>query len=206
MREPDDKNTRMIRANARRQETRRRNAFKPAFFAPDLDALQGELARWLTLYSWDWFATLTFSQKQFRVRPALAWRVLESYLGELAAWTDSGGGCFRAFAAQEFGAEGDNAHFHLLVGGLLPDTFARSWWKFWKEGLGRARIDAYDPALGAGYYVSKYLLKDARQYGEWRLLGAWQPLSAQSGNAGVRPGRLTGEGLPVLRATKEREP
>ena len=59
-------------------------------------------------------------------------------------------------------------HFHLLMGNL--DGVRRDkYWKLWFDTNGRARILPYNSELGAGYYLTKYVLKD-----EYTNLENWE--------------------------------
>lgn len=116
---------------------------------------------WLSgLYPWDWWVTLTFRDPPVGgtwTRPGWSfakkgWRAFEKRvrpsLGPLAY--------VRAFEIQEWrGAP----HIHALVGGLDDTRYApaRDWW--W-EYFGIASIEEYNPELGAGFYVSKYVSKE----------------------------------------------
>jgi len=50
-------------------------------------------------------------------------------------------------------------HFHLLMGNL--DGVRRDkYWNIWFRENGRARVLPYNSKLGAGYYLTKYVVKD----------------------------------------------
>lgn len=49
-------------------------------------------------------------------------------------------------------------HIHALVSGSDKSlTYARNW--SWRE-IGYNKVVQYEPTLGAGYYLGKYLVKD----------------------------------------------
>ena len=62
-------------------------------------------------------------------------------------------------------------HFHLLMGnveGIRRDKY----WELWFTQNGRARILPYDPKLGVGYYLTKYVVKDEYTNAEnWQIAG-----------------------------------
>ncbi len=62
-------------------------------------------------------------------------------------------------------------HFHLLMGNL--DGVRRDkYWKIWFRENGRARILPYNSKLGAGYYLTKYVVKDEYTNAEnWEISG-----------------------------------
>ena len=50
-------------------------------------------------------------------------------------------------------------HFHLLMGNL--DGVRRDkWWQVWFTWYGRNRVLPYDKEKGAGYYLTKYVIKE----------------------------------------------
>jgi hypothetical protein len=51
-------------------------------------------------------------------------------------------------------------HFHALIGGLPEDVRRTDAWRWWFERHGMARIEPYNPAWGAGRYLSKYVVKE----------------------------------------------
>lgn len=50
-------------------------------------------------------------------------------------------------------------HFHALMGGVA-DLRRDQAWSWWFSRYGIARILQYNPELGAGYYICKYVTKD----------------------------------------------
>jgi len=63
------------------------------------------------------------------------------------------------FMATEWFKTRECPHFHLLMGNL--DGVRRDkWWKTWFTWYGRNRILLYDKERGAGYYLTKYVIKE----------------------------------------------
>jgi len=61
-------------------------------------------------------------------------------------------------------------HTHLLIGNL-EGVRRDKWWSTWYTWYGRARILPYDKGLGAGYYLTKYVVKDVYQSGMFEIGG-----------------------------------
>ncbi len=55
--------------------------------------------------------------------------------------------------------------------GGLQDIRRDKWWSTWFTWYGRARILPYDSRLGAGYYLSKYIVKDVYGSGLFQIGG-----------------------------------
>jgi hypothetical protein len=126
------------------------------------DELKQAWGKWVSrLYSWQWFVTLTFrdpkpnSSGWDRVGWGYAKRAYNEFLGRVRPalgdlyW-------FRAFETQKWRGV---PHIHALVGGLDDERYAptASWW--WQR-YGFSRFLEYDPKLGAGYYLCKYVTKE----------------------------------------------
>lgn len=118
----------------------------------------------LNRYEWTWFATLT-------------WRSLpKSYtaLNQTKKWLraiekgekiDIG-----YFLCLEYTKLQNRPHTHLLMGNL--EGIQRSkWWSTWYTRYGAARILPFDPARGAAYYLTKYVVKDVYQKGMFEIYG-----------------------------------
>jgi hypothetical protein len=110
---------------------------------------------WLSLPEWDWYTTHTFRAEYVSHKEAdYHWY----------AWWNSV--CIAArvkqlerpyyFRVVEYQDRG-TLHYHGLVGGV-GDIRRLLFKDFW-ELHGFARVEAYDPKLGANYYVGKYLTK-----------------------------------------------
>jgi hypothetical protein len=96
----------------------------------------------------------------------------------------------RAFRGDEYGPLGGHLHIHALVAGvagvaspprycgkkLPPGQWGKQccWTHCWPCGF--ARVLLYDPKLGAGHYVSKYVTK---RFGDWEFYGFGEELSGQ---------------------------
>jgi hypothetical protein len=110
-------------------------------------------------YPWDWFVTLTFvgDVKTFTAHNRCnAWlRSLEWATGHPIFW----------FRGDECGNRFGKFHMHLLIGNVAH-LHRFTWMKRWELRNGWARIFEFNPALGASYYVAKYVTK---QFGEWDL-------------------------------------
>ena len=138
-------------------------------------------AIFLGQYRWDWFVTLTFAGdvKTFTAdNRCNTWlRSLEKAAGHPIAW----------FRGDECGNRFGKFHMHLLVGSVAH-LHRFTWMTRWEARNGWARIFEFNPALGASYYVAKYVTK---QFGEWELsdnLDAFKvrqailPLAGQEGS------------------------
>lgn len=106
----------------------------------------------LNRFNWDWFATLTFKglPKTYTAKNKVVhWlRTIEKQEKRNIGY----------YKAMEFTKSGI-PHFHLLMGNL--DGVRRDkYWGLWFEWNGRARILPYDSKLGAGFYLTKYVVKD----------------------------------------------
>jgi len=115
------------------------------------------------LADWQWFATLTLrppgeaEQKQGYTKRGWKYannacdaffRHLQPALGSLV-W-------FRAMELQKWTGV---PHIHALVGGLDDTRYAEvaSW--YWQK-YGFCRVLEYEPTLGAGFYLCKYVTKE----------------------------------------------
>jgi len=110
---------------------------------------------WVSLlnrYNWDWFATLTFKGLPTTYT---AHNRLNRWLVTLARQEKRRIGYYIAMELTKAGVP----HFHLLMGNL--DGVRRDkYWNIWFRENGRARILPYNSKLGAGYYLTKYVIKD----------------------------------------------
>ena len=145
------------------------------------EELKQEMGAWLGgLAPWDAFATWTFS-RIVTAQGAMFWAKRHITWIEKAAEQPVYG-----FVAAERGGSGGLIHLHALLGnvkhmqifcGLKKKADA------WKEKCclvhawpcGYARVYPYNPALGAKFYVSKYITKDLA---EWQLFGL--PIAPQT--------------------------
>jgi hypothetical protein len=116
----------------------------------------------LSLPAWSWYTTHTFKANFVASKEAdrywYAWFNSLRMSAKAAGLTPSVYGLaapfyFRVAEYQERGT----LHFHALVGGV-GDIRRLSFKDLW-ELHGFARVEKYDPALGAAHYVAKYLNK-----------------------------------------------
>jgi len=123
---------------------------------------QGQMRRarmafgeWLSLPEWEWFTSHTFRAEY--VSPREADRHWQAWLNTLCQACKVRGlerpFYFRVTETQDRGT----LHFHSLIGGV--NAIRRLLFKDFWELNGYARVEAYDPQLGAAHYVGKYLTK-----------------------------------------------
>lgn len=114
---------------------------------------------------WDWWATLTFRDRTLEEQRQGWTKVGWGYSGR--AWdkfqNEIGG---RMALQGQYWVRGREyqtwrgvPHFHGLVGGV-GDLRRLDMMDWWYERYGIARIEAYDRALGAGFYLCKYVTKE----------------------------------------------
>lgn len=122
---------------------------------------------WVSLlnrYNWDWFVTLTFEGLPTTYT---AQNRLKRWLVTLKRQEKRNIGYYKAMEFTRLGVP----HFHLLMGNL-GGVRRDKYWKLWFSQNGRARILPYDSKLGAGYYLTKYVLKDEYTNSEnWDISG-----------------------------------
>lgn len=132
---------------------------------PQKDALRGAWSEFLSEYSFQWFATLTFEN---RVHPEAAmkrWRLFTNNLNRALygrRWhkTDHGG-VFWILGIEY--QKRQVIHFHALMGAEQDlNQVARrlTWMDYWSEIAGFARIEAIRDNESALRYVTKYVVKD----------------------------------------------
>jgi len=118
----------------------------------------------LNRYNWDWFATLTFKDLP---KTYTAHNRVKRWLNILEREEKRKIGYYKAM---EFTRQGV-PHFHLLMGNL-EGVRRDKYWDLWFTWNGRARILPYEPNLGAGYYLTKYIVKDEYSCTEqWEIIG-----------------------------------
>ena len=126
-----------------------------------VNPLRNAWVKLLNRYSWDWFATLTFNNLP---KTYTAQNKVNRWLNILERQEKRKIGYYKAMEFTRLGVP----HFHLLMGNL--DGVRRDkYWDLWFTQNGRARILPYDSRLGAGYYLTKYIVKD-----EYTCSGCWQ--------------------------------
>lgn len=109
---------------------------------------------WLNSWSWSYWTTFT---TQYDLSLPSARRMSEK-IGKYAL---DGDDTYMFWAAEEFDVK-DGQHIHALLKTNL------TWDQVRRFGLkrGRCYIETYDPKLGAGHYVSKYISKRMTDY-DW---------------------------------------
>jgi len=113
----------------------------------------------LSQFSWDWFATLTFEDQVTSFR---AHRLFGIFVREIEK---AAGAPITWFRADEIGPHGGRFHMHALIGNV--SHLRRLYWMDrWKELAGYARILPFELKRGAPFYVAKYLTK---QNGDWEM-------------------------------------
>lgn len=118
----------------------------------------------LSRYNWDWFATLTF-----RDLPK-SYTAINRTKKWLTAIKKQEKRSISYFMCMEWTKVQNRPHTHLLIGNL-EGVRRDKWWSTWYTWYGRARILPYDKGLGAGYYLTKYVVKDVYQSGMFEIGG-----------------------------------
>lgn len=111
-------------------------------------------AEWLNSKAWTYWTTFT---TRYELSLPSARRLAE----RIAKFTLDGNDTYMFWVAEEFDVR-DGQHIHALI---KTDI---SWDELRRFGLryGRCYIESYDPAIGAGRYVSKYISKRMTDY-DW---------------------------------------
>ena len=129
-----------------------------------VNPLRNAWVKLLNRYNWDWFATLTFNHLP---KTYTAHNRLNRWLNTLERQEKRKIGYYKAMEFTRLGVP----HFHLLMGNL-EGVRRDKYWEVWFRENGRARILPYDPKLGAGYYLTKYVVKDEYSNKEnWEIKG-----------------------------------
>jgi len=126
----------------------------------DLKQVWGE---WISgLAEWDWFVTMTFRDPRPSAgtwtKPGwgLAKKAWRNFL-EVSTPAIDARQWVRCFEVQKWRGV---PHIHALVAGVDPSVRRMDMVDWcWRE-YGMARVLQYDPGLGAGYYLCKYLTKE----------------------------------------------
>jgi hypothetical protein len=131
--------------------------------------------RWLSdSWDWDWWVTLTFDPVSIdsggkfapgsATHTSVGWqrsqRSWDAWLSRIEDKPAAGG--LRSsfwFRGREPNPNRRGTHFHALVGGVAHLS-RRDAWQSWFTDHGLARIEPYNPRRGAGFYVSKYVVKE----------------------------------------------
>ncbi len=114
-------------------------------------------ADWLSRFTWDWFGTLTFPGYP---SATTAKRKFNHWIRELRR--EIGGEKFRYASVIERGANKDNVHFHVLIGGIKRRHKGTPyvWKQRWQEIAGLAVLSTYEANRGGMRYLLKSLLPD----------------------------------------------
>jgi hypothetical protein len=67
-------------------------------------------------------------------------------------------------------------HIHALL--YLPTYYKKSerlssWWRVWFKKYGRCLIERYDESIGAGYYLTKYVVKEYFKNYKNKIINDW---------------------------------
>jgi hypothetical protein len=135
-----------------------------------------EYGEWLSGYGWTHWITLTVDPSG-RKRMGRAGKcprspegVRRAFRNEFVRYAEKVSGRRVPFAyAVERGIGGDNPHVHALLwvyGGMESALLVRAW------RHGRATVEAYDPARGAVFYLSKTFGRDGA---EWDVSSTFPP-------------------------------
>jgi len=127
--------------------------------------LREELAAFLAppRFNWCSYMSLTFRDDQLPKKGALNhFKILTRMIKE---WHETEQ---RAFVCEEYGRSFGRVHLHALVEHpILPLARIKT---RWDDAKGYADIKQFNPALGAIHYVTKYIVKDSADLGEWRIV------------------------------------
>jgi hypothetical protein len=107
---------------------------------------------------WDWWATLTFRDPPVgKIGVGYAKRAWKAFMEELRAYRGIGEPAW--VRGMEYQHWRGVPHFHALLSGV-KHLRRDSAWSWWFKNYGIARILPYDPQLGAGFYLCKYVVKE----------------------------------------------
>ena len=120
--------------------------------------------QWLSgLAEWDWYATLTFRdpspEEQARGYTLRGWKYAQRAYNEFLRALPAPLGVKHWVRMFEFSKWRGVPHIHALISGVA-DLRRDEAWQWWFDRYGINRILPYDPKLGAGYYLCKYVTKD----------------------------------------------
>lgn len=119
---------------------------------------------WLTgLADWQWFVTLTFRdpspEEIARGYTKRGWGYAQKAYSQFLGMLQPALGALYWFKALEYQAWRGVPHIHALIGGLENTRYAEVAAWYWQK-YGFCRILDYDPELGAGFYLCKYVTKE----------------------------------------------
>jgi len=120
-----------------------------------LDPVRPRMAVWLDSIEWKYYGTFTFGEKWKEAGPSPR-SVQRHTQGWLSSLPHRPGYWF----CVERGGLG-RCHSHALIQVGRAEISAMALWRSWFTRYGRATVDDYDPTIGAGGYLSKYLTKES---------------------------------------------
>ena len=128
--------------------------------------IEGEFGDWLLQCGirWTTVATLTFRNPCHNQVERLGARSVN------AIWRATGRGAV-SFICAEFGSVTGRYHLHGLYDCDLAGRSALR--KFWRMAHGVVSLKTFEPGRGFSRYVSKYVTKETRGYGEWNFFSSY---------------------------------
>jgi hypothetical protein len=121
------------------------------------DRLHQEFGKWLQSYDWDVWGTAEFDPQK-PLRDALRARgYVEKYIKNNLCRPRLP---LSYFLAVERFSHSMNTHVHFLLAGVLGLTYEEMGAPWWKKYHGYFYVEKYEPNLGAGFYLTKYVTKD----------------------------------------------
>lgn len=142
------------------------------------------LVKWLCEFDWKLFVSLSFR------RPITGMTTLKHFRRLLYHVANKTRTQVKAFAGVEWFRDKQGRHVHALVEHGGSDRW-RPFWAWWFKHYGAARFRVYEPNRGAGYYVTKYALKESYDAGTWDFF-AELPKCAVDKTLDLGLDRLTG--------------
>jgi len=124
----------------------------------DLGRLTPEIVgEWLNSYPWDMWATFTF---RYNVKDTInAKKYFKRFVADVFF---KQGRNISYFAGVEYHKNG-GTHIHALLGRTSGCRY-KDIGQLWFKRYGYAYVEQYRPALGARYYLTKYIAKDLSDY------------------------------------------
>jgi len=121
------------------------------------DRLHQEFGKWLQGYAWEVWGTAEFDPQK-PLRDALRARAyVERYIKNSLYRP---GVPFSYFLAVERFSHSMNTHVHFLLAGVGGLTYREMGAPWWEKHHGYFYVEKYDPKLGAGFYLTKYITKN----------------------------------------------
>ena len=115
------------------------------------------LAEWANIFEWQIYHTGTFRREMSYRDTIKTKRAFRRFVDVLKH--DYGKKSIEYFMVVERHKDGNFTHVHDLMNGLDGLTYNQIR-EVWESKFGRASVSGYDPAKGANYYLTKYVLKD----------------------------------------------